>query len=284
MTHFHTPVLLYEVISYLDPQPGKRYIDATLGGGGYTKEIVRRGGQVLGIDADWEAIEYTRKEMKEATLVAGNFRDIEEIAKSHGFDQVDGIVFDLGVSSHQFDTPERGFSIRFLESPLDMRFNPPAGGESAKEVVGYLSEEELYEIITRFGEEKRARAISHALVRGRSVKKIETVGDLRSVIDKVTPTGERMDTYVRVFQALRIYINDELKALREGLIGATKILGSGGKLAVVSFHSLEDRIAKQYFLTKGWKVLTKKPMVADEREIVVNRRARSAKLRVAVKS
>jgi len=292
MSTYHAPVLLPEIVSYLDPKPGKRYIDATLGGGSYLGEIVRRGGVVLGIDLDREAITHVRKEWtvdngqlregQDFVLVQGNFRNIEDLAAEHGFHGVDGIVFDLGVSGHQFDTPERGFSIRFPESPLDMRLDP-SEGTSARDVLRRITEEELYEIITRFGEEKRARTISHALVRGRSVKRIETVGDLRNIIDKVTPAGERMDTYVRVFQALRIYINDELTALREGMIGATNILRPGGILAVVSFHSLEDRIVKQHFLTKGFNVITKKPIVADEKEIVLNRRARSAKLRVAEK-
>src|SRR3989344_5152446 len=292
MSTYHAPVLLPEIVSYLDPKPGKRYIDATLGGGSYLGEIVRRGGVVLGIDLDREAITHVRKEWtvdngqlregQDFVLVQGNFRSIEDLAAEHGFHGVDGIVFDLGVSGHQFDTPERGFSIRFPESPLDMRLDP-SEGTSARDVLRRITEEELYEIITRFGEEKRARTISHALVRGRSVKRIETVGDLRNIIDKVTPAGERMDTYVRVFQALRIYINDELTALREGMIGATNILRPGGILAVVSFHSLEDRIVKQHFLTKGFNVITKKPIVADEKEIVLNRRARSAKLRVAEK-
>ena len=259
----HIPVLLKEAVDGLNVRQGGKYIDATFGTGGHSAEIKRRGGKVLTIDADPEV----------HAAVTGNFRDIERIAKEHGFERVDGILFDLGVSSMQLDTPERGFSYRFA-GPLDLRYDPTLG-TTASDIVNTYSEGELYEIFSRLGEENNARAIARAIVRARGVEKITTTEKLVKVIGKSQPVLSR------IFQALRITVNDELGALREGLSSAGKLLINGGRLVVISFHSLEDRIVKQYMRNSDWRVLTKKPITASYNEVKANPRSRSAKLRIA---
>lgn len=260
----HTPVLVKEVIEGLDVLPGKRFIDATYGGGGHAREIERVGGEVLGIDID-----------PDTHAVHGNFRDIVAIAKREGFEDIDGILFDLGVSSHQLDTPERGFSYRFTNAPLDLRMDQDGSGETAAQLVNRVSEGELYDILSRFGEEELAGTIARAVVSARAVKLIETTGDLVRII------GMKPAVLSRVFQALRIVVNDELGALKEGLAGAKKLLKPGGRLVVISFHSLEDRIVKRFM--NDWKVLTKRPIRAQGNERETNSRSRSAKLRIAQK-
>ena len=279
MNTFHQPVMLKEVLEGLAVSKGKKYIDATIGGGGHAREIIKNGGILLGIDQDREALDF----VKNGKLVYGNFRDIERIARAYGFDQVDGIAFDLGVSSHQLDTPERGFSYRYPDSPLDLRMDPEEG-IPAGEYIKKLSEEELYEIFTKFGEEKLARAIAGAIVRSRRERPLTTVGDVVEIVSlAVRDVRDRTRTLARVFQALRIVVNDELGALRDGLRGAAVILGSGGRLVVLSYHSLEDRIVKREIMKLGFKPINKRPITPSENEIRENHRSRSAKLRVAVK-
>lgn len=291
MTSFHQPVLLREAIEGLGVAPGKRYIDATVGGGGHTIEILSRGGRVLGIDTDPEAIEEVKEILRDKDtksqypniLVAqGNFRDIENIAKRIGWFEVDGILFDLGVSSHQLDTPRRGFSYRYKEAPLDLRFDPTKG-ETAAELINRLSKEELYEILARFGEEQLAGAIAALVVRARAREPLATVGELVAVVGEVAGDKKINATLSRVFQALRIAVNDELSTLSPGLIGAKKLLRIGGRLVVISFHSLEDRIVKNFFRGGGWRLITKKPIVPGKSELAVNPKSRSAKLRIAEK-
>ncbi len=282
MSTYHTSVLVEEVIEGLNIEPGKKYIDATYGGGGHAKKIREKGGIVLGIDTDSDAISRV-EQTTNLTVVKGNFRDIREIAQTNGFEQVSGILMDLGVSSYQFDTPEKGFSYRFLESPLDMRLDQTQGMTVAEYIKG-APEEELYEIFTKFGEEERARAIVHALIRTRQIKKITTVGQLVKSIDMaVGDIPDKFGVYSRVFQALRIYINDELGALRDALGSMFELLVPNGRLAIISFHSLEDRIVKQFMRSGNWKQVSKKPIVADVREITINKRSRSAKLRIVEK-
>lgn len=285
MGEYHTPVLTAEVMEYLDVRPGRLYIDATVGGGGHTANILRQGGKVLGIDTDREAIdasssylgsEFTKKDW---VLVHGNFRNIASIARAHGFAQVSGILFDLGVSSHQLDTDRRGFSFRYDTAPLDLRLNQDSPIRAA-DIVNSASREELYEIFASFGEEERADAISSAIIRARTIKKIETIRDIREAVDTVVHGEEKTRTMARVLQALRIKVNDELGALKDGLKNAGELLGPEGRLAVISFHSLEDRIVKQYMRKSGLIVITKKPVTATEKEVYENSRARSAKLRV----
>ena len=277
--------MVEEVLAGLSIQAGKQYIDATLGGGGHAMEIVKRGGILLGIDADADAIEYARDRLKSdsCTLVQGNFRNIETIAKENGFEEVSGIVMDLGVSSYQLDTADKGFSYRFLEAPLDSRFDRTKG-ESAAECVNHSSEEELYEVFTKFGEEERAGPIAHALIRARSVKEITTVGDIVRVVKLVAGDNKQTTGVLsRIFQALRMQVNDEVIALREGLAGAERILAPGGMFAVISFHSLEDRVVKLFMQGDGWHQITKKPTIATLSEWRANSRSRSAKLRIAQK-
>ncbi len=286
MSSTHISVLKTEAVDALQVKAGGRYIDATLGGAGHTIEIAKKGGLVLGIDTDTQALEIAKENLTTAgvtgwTLAKGNFRDIEQIAKDNGFEKVDGILFDLGVSSFQLDTPERGFSYRFTDAPLDLRMNQSSGG-TASELVNSNSEEELYEIFATYGEEQFSRDISRAICRARSVNEIKTVADLVAVV-----TGAVKDVHngvlSRVFQALRIAVNDELGSIRSGMDGAEKLISSGGMLVVISFHSLEDRIVKQYMLKGDWKVITKHPLLPTEEEIGSNRRSRSAKLRIAQK-
>lgn len=272
MSQYHTPIMVQEVTDGLQAAPGKRFIDATIGGGGHTKEIVKRGGIVLGIDTDKDAVEENKG--MEWKVVQGNFRNIEKIAKENGFEAVDGILFDLGVSSHQLDTAKRGFSYRFEEAPLDLRLNQNEG-ITAAEYLQEVTEQELYEILATFGEEEHSRAIATAIVRARRVNPIKTTGDLLHIVGKKAAS--------QIFQALRIAVNDELNALKEGLTGAKELVKPGGRLVVISFHSLEDRIVKLYFKTDAWKLITKKPVIASEEEIKSNKRSRSAKLRIAEK-
>ena len=286
MSSTHISVLKSEAVDALQVKAGGSYIDATLGGAGHTIEIAKLGGRVLGIDTDTQALEIAKENLTTAgvtgwTLAQGNFRDIEQIAKDNGFERVDGILFDLGVSSFQLDTPERGFSYRFTDAPLDLRMNQSSGG-TASELVNTASEDELYEIFATFGEEQFSRDISRAICRARSVSTIEKVEDLVAVV-----TGAVKDVHngvlSRVFQALRIAVNDELGSVKKGMEGAEKLIQSGGRLVVISFHSLEDRIVKQNMIKGDWKVITKHPLLPSEEEIGTNRRSRSAKLRVAQK-
>lgn len=261
----HIPVLLKEAVDGLDVKPGGMYIDATFGSGGHTAEIERLGGRVLTIDVDPNTL----------AAVKGNFRDIEKIAKENGYEWVDGILFDLGVSSMQLNTPERGFSYRY-KGPLDLRFDQTKG-KTASDIVNTYSEGELYEIFSKFGEENGARALARLVVRARQVAPINTTERLVEVVDSSKPTLSR------IFQALRIEVNDELGALKAGLTGAKALLKDGGMLVVISFHSLEDRIVKQFMRENGWAVITQKPIIPADSEARNNPRARSAKLRVAIR-
>ena len=287
MTPGHIPVLREEVIRALDVAPGKRFIDATVGAGGHAVEILAHGGFVLGLDTDPTAIALTKetlgKERKDGwKVVVGNFKNIEAIATREKVTQVDGILFDLGVSSMQLDTPERGFSYRFTDAPLDLRMHQ-GEGESAAQLVNRASEKELYDIFSTYGEEQLAGDVARAFVRARSISPIVTVGDAVSAIEKAAGAAGRHDVLSRVFQGLRIAVNGELDALKDGLNGASHLLKQDGLLVVISFHSLEDRIVKQFFRTGDWEVLTKHPILPGEAECRANRRARSAKLRIGRK-
>lgn len=293
MNTYHVPILVSEILSGLGIQQGKRYIDATVGGGGHTVAMLGLGALVLGIDADTGAIDYTRKRIREELpglregtewkLVQGNFRNIHTLATQEGFRQVSGVLFDLGVSSRQLDSETKGFTYRVGSGLLDMRFDQ-GRGITASELIRTYSSEDLYEIFSKFGEEERAGAIAHAVARARSVKRLMCVADIVSAIRSVVPNEKEVNGVLsRIFQALRIAVNDELEALRSGLTGAAELLEPGGRIAVLSFHSLEDRIVKQYFRNGRWQVISRKPITAGEKEQAVNRRARSAKLRIAEK-
>ncbi len=285
MDSYHTSVLLHETIEYLDIKPGRRYIDATLGGGGHTGEILKRGGEVLGIDVDQDALDHV-KELRingKLTLAKGNFRDIDRIAQENGFIEVDGILFDLGISSHHVDEASRGFSFQ-KEGPLDMRMDQDLQVK-ASDLINILTKGELYELFTKLGEERFAQTIIRSIIRARRIKPIRTTTELSEIISKAVPFSQpKVNPATRVFQALRIAVNDELNTIKEALPKALPLLGDQGKIAVIAFHSLEDRIIKIQF--REWeeegigKSVTKKPIIPSEEEIAKNNRSRSSKLRV----
>jgi 16S rRNA (cytosine1402-N4)-methyltransferase len=302
----HESVLIREVTEYLAIREGGFYIDGTVGSGGHAGAILERTGAdsfLIGIDRDKEALERARERLgkwgKCVRLVHGNFADVGSIAGSDAAGSVDGILFDLGISSEQIADSRRGFSF-VTDGPLDMRMN---GGEekSAKDIVNTASEEELQEILWRFGEERGARRVARMIVRERSREPILTTGKLADIVARALGRrNDRIHPATRTFQALRICVNDELGSLERGLDAAAGLLAANGRLAVISFHSLEDRIVKRFFASHAgkWeslqaggrrlvvaepamKVLTRKPVVASETERLVNTRSRSAKLRVA---
>lgn len=307
MDTFHTPVLLQEVIEGLDIRPGKKYIDATLGGGGHGLEIVKQGGIVLGIDVDKEAIEHVKKILSDKdirilsekkdqahnilisqypniTLVKGNFEDIGVIARITGFSRVSGILFDLGVSLYQLKAGERGFSFQ-TDGPLDMRMDPSEGGAAATDLVNGLYEHELVALFKKYGEEHNARPIARAICRAREVKKIETTSELAKIVATTKRGRGKIHPATQVFQALRIAVNDELESLEQALPQAVELLEEGGRIAAISFHSLEDRIVKQFFKKRTEiEVITKKPIIPSDGEVRQNPRARSAKLRIYEKN
>ncbi|RDI96548.1 16S rRNA (cytosine(1402)-N(4))-methyltransferase RsmH [Meiothermus sp. QL-1] len=273
----HTPVLYQEALYWLDVRPGGVYVDATLGGAGHTRGILERGGQVVAFDRDPQAIARARAlNLPRLTLVEANFRGLVGALERLGLAQVDGILADLGVSSFHLDDPSRGFSYQ-LEGPLDMRMGPE--GPSAEEVVNTYSEEDIAQILYRYGEEPQARRIARYIVQNRPIK---TTTQLAEVIRRATGYRAAGHPARRSFQALRIYVNDELGALEELLRGAEQVLRPGGRLVVISFHSLEDRLVKHFLRASTALVtLTKKPVAPSEDEARRNPRARSAKLRAA---
>jgi 16S rRNA (cytosine1402-N4)-methyltransferase len=292
---YHEPVLLREAVQQLQPRSGGLYVDCTIGGGGHAEEILRAGapdGRLIGLDCDDEAIAASRERLREfgtrVQLVRANFVELERVLMNVGVTTVDGVLFDLGVSSRQFDEPSRGFSF-LREGPLDMRMDRQLGA-SARDVLRAASLEELARIFMTYGEERRARAIARRIVSERERNPIETTTQLAQVVERVLgPKRGRIHPATRVFQALRIAVNNELENLKRGLAGAVKVLKPGGRVAVISFHSLEDRIVKWFFIeqsrseTPVLRLVTKKPITAAEEEVGVNRRARSSKLRVAEK-
>jgi 16S rRNA (cytosine1402-N4)-methyltransferase len=294
MDNFHKSVLLKEAVEALSVRQGKKYIDATLGGGGHTKAIIQEGGKVLGIDKDYDALFYVKEklgadiESGNLTLAQGNFASLQSTAKENGFEKVDGIIFDLGFSSHQIDTPERGFSY-LKEGPLDMRMDR-SQGVSAEYLVNVLEKEKLYEIFKKLGEEIKAESIARAIESTRRMKAIKTTSELVSTIAKaygmkgLIADFQKARISQRVFQALRIAVNNELENIRVALPQAVGLLNENGALAVISFHSLEDRIVKESFkdfaLRGIGEIVNKKPILASLEEIELNSRAKSAKLRV----
>lgn len=303
MAEYHVPVLLKETIKLLNVRKGKKYLDATLGGGGHSLAILKKGGQVLGIDCDSDALNYASKRLETAhhgggqacplgvyqwKLVKGNFSKIGEIAKKENFYPVSGILFDLGVSSYQLKTPERGFSFNST-GPLDMRMDKELM-VTAADLINGLSENELSLIFKKFGEEFHSRAIACAIVRTRLIKPIRTADQLVKIILRVTGQrmkNDRLHPATKIFQALRICVNDELNNLKKALPTSLSLLEKEGRLVVISFHSLEDRIVKNFLrenerLNK-LEILTKKPIRPTDEEIRSNPKSKSAKLRAAKK-
>ncbi len=284
METVHIPVLLKEVLEHLDIEEGRKYIDATLGGGGHTEAIAQKGGIVLAIDQDEKAVRAAEEKLKgnkHIVIRKGNFSDIKAIA-APDFTAVNGILFDLGLSSDQLEQSGRGFSF-LKDEALDMRMDT-SQAVTAANIVNTWSEEELYELFTKVGEEEFSRPIIDVLVRSRKGKPLTSSKELAELIAGVKPRIKGIHPATKVFMALRIAVNDELGSLKKGLASAKDLLLPQGKIAVISFHSLEDRIVKNTF--REWeetglgKVETKKPIIGSEEEIKQNKRARSAKLRV----
>jgi 16S rRNA (cytosine1402-N4)-methyltransferase len=298
----HVPVLYDEVLAGMQPRPGGRYIDATLGAGGHAVGILRASapnGRLLGLDADPEATEFAQQILQpftdRLTIQTASFRFLKEVALALGFEQVDGLVMDLGLSSRQLSDVERGFSFS-QDGPLDMRFNR-SQGPSAAELVNHLSEAELADLLWRYGEERHARRIARAIVAARPVT---TTGQLADLVACTVGRHEKIHPATRTFQALRIAVNDELEALNEALWQARDLLRPGGRLAVIAFHSLEDRLIKRFYQQESkdclcppeapacvcqhhatLKVVMPKLVRPTAEEIARNPRSRSARLRIA---
>ncbi len=280
----HKPVMVEEVIRLMDVKPGGLYLDCTLGGGGHSLAILKYSspdGYLVGIDRDPMAINIAEEILSEYrgryTLISGNFVNLRELISKAGFDKFDGILFDLGVSSIQLDDPERGFSFA-KEGPLDMRMdqNIPL---TAHQVVNTFPQDRLEYIFREFGEEPFAHKIARAIVEYRKGKEISSTKELTDIISSVIRKRGKIHPATRVFMALRIYINNELENLENALSQAISLLRPKGRLCVISYHSLEDRIVKKFFKESGEKIITSSVIKPRREEILDNRRARSAKLR-----
>lgn len=306
MSFSHIPVLLHETIDGLNIKENGIYVDGTAGGGGHSAEILShlKDGKLISIDQDPDAIRHVKERFKDnpnSIIIKGNFGDMKQLLTDRGVYCVDGIMLDIGVSSHQLDTSQRGFSFH-EDAPLDMRMSQ--SGESAADLVNGLSYAQLAQIINNYGEEKYASSIARKIVQAREIKRIETTLELAEIIKNSVPQKVRRDGHParKTFQALRIAVNHELDVLEQGLSQAFDLLSKGGRLAVITFHSLEDRIVKQKMAS--WctgctcpkdfpvcvcgnkpkaKLVNRKPVVASQEELEINVRSRSAKLRVCEK-
>ena len=306
MSFSHIPVLLHQTVGGLNIKENGIYVDGTAGGGGHSAEILShlKDGKLISIDQDPDAIRHVKERFKDnpnSIIVKGNFSDMKELLNERGIYCVDGVMLDIGVSSHQLDCSERGFSFH-EDAPLDMRMSQE--GFSAADLVNTLSYAELAQIINNYGEEKFASSIARNIVKAREEKEIKTTLELAEIIKNSVPQKVRRDGHParKTFQALRIAVNHELDVLEKGLDGAFELLQSGGRLAVITFHSLEDRIVKKKMAS--WcvgctcpkefpvcvcgnkpkaKLVNRKPIVATDEELELNVRSRSAKLRVCEK-
>lgn len=296
---YHIPVLLNECIDALDIRPDGRYVDVTFGGGGHSREIFKllgEKGHLIGFDQDpdaknnaWDAANFT--------FIAGNFAYLKNQLRMFGLLPVDGILADLGVSSHQFDSGERGFSIR-MDDELDMRMNQ-SGKLTARYVVNEYDEENLYRVLREYGEVQSLKRTVEAIVRARQIEPIITTGQLKEVIQPIAQKGKEHKFLAQVFQAIRIEVNDEINVLKKMLGQAVEVLKPGGRLVVISYHSLEDRLVKNFMkrgsfdgkiekdfygnIVKPLEEVNRKPILPSHEEMERNSRSRSAKLRIAVK-
>ncbi len=292
--------MLNECIEGLNIKPDGIYVDVTFGGGGHSRAILERltTGRLIGFDQDEDAKMQAKSiESKQFTFIEANFRYIKKYLRIYGIKQVDGILADLGISSHQINTPERGFSTRF-DADLDMRMNQN-GDLTAKEIVNTYSVEQLHKILGMYGEIQNAKTAAQAICGARLNRKIETVNDLKNALQKNTPRGKEHKYFAQVFQALRIEVNEEMAVLEEFLSQTPEILKPDGRLVVMSYHSLEDRLVKNFIRSgkfsgevdkdffgneiKPLNSITRKPIEASAEEIERNPRARSSKLRVSEK-
>ena len=298
-TTYHIPVLLAPAVDGLDIRPDGIYVDATLGGGGHTREILQRlgpGGRLLGFDQDEDA-ERNIPDDARFTFVRSNFRYLHNFLRYHGIDRIDGLLADLGVSSHHFDDSQRGFSFRF-DGALDMRMNKRAG-QTAADVVNTYDEERLANVFYLYGELKNSRKLAAAISRARAQAPIATIGQFLDIVKPLFGREREKKELARVFQALRIEVNHEMEALREMLLAAAGALRPGGRLAVITYHSLEDRLVKNLMKTGNvegkvekdfygnvqtpFRLVNNKVITPDEDEVARNPRSRSAKLRIAEK-
>lgn len=295
---YHNPVMLTECLEGLNINPEGNYVDVTFGGGGHSLKILEqlKGGRLIAFDQDEDAKRQAENiQSRSFTFCQANFRYMKQYLKLNGLTKVDGVLADLGVSSHQIDSAERGFSTRF-DGPLDMRMDKK-GKQTAAKVLNDYPEEKLHKILGMYGEVKNAKTLAHAIVQQRAVKKFERNQELISVLQTIAPRGREFKYFAQVFQALRIEVNEEMQALEDFLHQCGEVMNKGGRLVVMSYHSLEDRMVKNYINTgkvfgevekdfygnklKPFEAVTRKPIEASEEEVERNNRARSAKLRVA---
>lgn len=295
---YHNPVLLKKSVDDLVTNPDGIYVDVTFGGGGHSREILKRlspKGRLFSFDQDLDALKNTIQDER-FTLINQNFRFLENSLMAYGISKVDGILADLGVSSHQFDAAERGFSTR-SNAPLDMRMNVMQGLD-AKKIINEYEEEQLAGIFYYYGELRESRKLAREIVHHRKIKSIETTEDLKKLFSYI-PAFKQNKFFAQVFQAVRIEVNQELEALKEMLVQSYKILKSDGRLVVISYHSLEDRLVKRFLkngmfegepardiygnYSKAFNLLQSKAIVPEQAEIEENSRARSAKMRVGIK-
>ena len=298
---YHTSVLLHECIDGLHIDPAGTYVDVTFGGGGHSKAILAKlgpEGRLYSFDQDPDAWEQAEKiDDERLTLITANFRHIEKYLRLHRVKQVDGILADFGVSSFQLDAPERGFSIRF-DGPLDMRMGPSAS-MTAAELLNSYSADELQRILGMYGEVKNARTLAQAIIQARTRKALETTQEFKEILNKLAPKHREFKYFAQVFQAIRIEVNQELAVIEEFLAQAPSVLKPEGRLVIMSFHSLEDRLVKNFIkagnvqgkedkdlfgvVHRPFESVIRKPITASEEELKLNPRSRSAKLRIASK-
>jgi len=278
----HIPVLQKEVLQYLDPKPNENFIDATIDGGGHTTTIlgkIKPNGKVLGIELDKDiCVKLSLTQTERLVLVNDSYVNLKEIVKKSKFTSINGILFDLGMSSWHLEESGRGFSF-MRDEPLDMRYSLENNLTDEK-IINNYSQEEIEKILKEYGEERFARRIAKRIIKERPIK---TTLQLVEIIKRVVPGRTKINPATRTFQALRIAVNDELNNLRKVLPQAIKVLAPGGKIVIISFHSLEDRIVKNFFKSSNLNILTKKPVRPSKEEIKINPRSRSAKLRAAMK-
>ncbi len=296
---YHLPVMLKECLDGLNIRPDGIYVDVTFGGGGHSRGILQQlgeNGHLYAFDQDADALANSIDDPR-FTLINENFKHLKNFLRLYGVRHVDGLLADLGVSSHQFDVAERGFSTRF-DGPLDLRMDR-RNGMTAADLVNNVDEEELSRILALYGELPHAKTWAHAIVTHRNTNAITTTAQLREAVAHLLPRGRENKTLAMLFQSLRIEVNGELEALQQMLVQATELLNPGGRICVMTYHSLEDRLVKNYFKSGNFEgaiekdfygnpltsltVVTRKPVTASEEELNHNNRARSAKLRIAEK-
>jgi len=298
---YHRPVMLRECLEGLDIKEGGTYVDVTFGGGGHSLAILEKlkGGRLIAFDQDADAeAEATKINHRSFTFCKANFRFMKQHLKLNGVKKVDGILADLGISSHQIDSPQRGFSTRF-DGPLDMRMDQ-SSKTTASKIINEFPEEELHKIFGMYGELKNAKTVAREIARLRTVKPFATTTDLKAALQSLAPRGKENKYFAQVFQALRLVVNEELRALENFLHQCAEVMAKDGRLVVMSYHSLEDRMVKNFINTgkifgelekdfygnpiRPFEAVNRKVIEADEAEIEQNSRARSAKLRVAVRN